>query len=148
MTGMGIALAANGQTNALEMFAMPGPGLRVSHADTPAAPEKALLDEIGPDIRSVPAKTTWQGGNLRSELLIASGDGDDYFRHYFMAHGNSGLEKPIPPLSPVVHALDTVFRPAEIRIGRTSALSCSLWTAIQRKNPLCLLNPIVFNISF
>lgn len=43
--------------------------------------------------------------------------------------------------------LDAVFQPEIIRIGKTS-VSCSIITAIKRKNPLCLINPIFFNLSW
>jgi hypothetical protein len=44
-------------------------------------------------------------------------------------------------------ALDSAFLPATIHF-RKFDLSCSLVTAIQRKNPLCLLNPIFLNVSW
>jgi hypothetical protein len=150
VASVGMALVAHAQTNmpGRELFAVPVPGLRAVPVSAAASPVKALEDELGPDIRSVPPKTIWQGGYLRSELLISSAGGDDDFRQYFLTHGSSGLERPAPPLSPVAHAFDSVFRPVEIRIGRTATLNCSIWTAIERKNPLCLLNPVFFNISW
>lgn len=39
------------------------------------------------------------------------------------------------------------FVPTEVHVGETT-VSCSVVTAIKRKNPLCLLNPIVLNISW
>jgi hypothetical protein len=54
-----------------------------------------------------------------------------------------------PPSENVfVRALDNTFRPEVIRLGRTTKLSCSLVTAIKRRNPLCLLNPVVLNLSW
>jgi hypothetical protein len=44
-------------------------------------------------------------------------------------------------------ALDAVFTPEPIRIGGTE-VSFSPITAIKRKNPLCLLNPLIFNVSW
>lgn len=43
--------------------------------------------------------------------------------------------------------LDQVFRPEEFKLGKHS-VSSSITTAIKRKNPLCLLNPIVFQCSW
>ena len=43
--------------------------------------------------------------------------------------------------------LDQVFRPEELKVGKLS-VSSSITTAIKRKNPLCLLNPIIFQISW
>jgi hypothetical protein len=47
----------------------------------------------------------------------------------------------------VTKCVDAVFRPEVVHIGKT-ALSCSIITAIKRKNPLCLLNPMVLNLSW
>lgn len=44
-------------------------------------------------------------------------------------------------------ALDSIFRPEPIRIGGVEA-SFTVVTAIKRKNPLCLLNPLVINVSW
>jgi len=46
-----------------------------------------------------------------------------------------------------VRALDHIFRPEAIRIGNTY-FSCSVITAVKRKNPLCLLNPLVVSVSW
>jgi len=47
----------------------------------------------------------------------------------------------------VTKCVEAVFRPEVAHIGKT-ALSCSIITAIKRKNPLCLLNPMVLNLSW
>lgn len=47
----------------------------------------------------------------------------------------------------VVRYLNTTFKPAPLRFGKTK-VHCSLVAAIKHKNPLCLLNPIVLNISW
>jgi len=44
-------------------------------------------------------------------------------------------------------SLDNIFNPEVFRLGKTS-VSCSIFTAIKRKNPLCLANPIFLNISW
>jgi hypothetical protein len=46
-----------------------------------------------------------------------------------------------------VRATDAIFRPAPIAIGSTQ-ISFSPVTAWKKRNPLCLLNPIVFNFSW
>jgi hypothetical protein len=43
--------------------------------------------------------------------------------------------------------VDSLFRPEVLHIGKTY-ISCSLLTAIKRKNPLCLINPIFLTISW
>ncbi|SRR5258705_1187529 len=47
----------------------------------------------------------------------------------------------------LARALDTVFRPEVIKIGG-AAVSCSVITALKRKNPLCLLNPMVIAVAW
>jgi hypothetical protein len=44
-------------------------------------------------------------------------------------------------------AMDAVFRPEVIKIGGAE-VSCSVITAIKRKNPLCLLNPMVISVAW
>jgi len=44
-------------------------------------------------------------------------------------------------------SIDNIFNPEVFRIGKTS-VSCSIFTAVKRKNPLCLANPIFLNISW
>jgi len=44
-------------------------------------------------------------------------------------------------------SLDNIFNPEVFRLGKTS-VSCSVFTAIKRKNPLCLANPVFLNISW
>ena len=39
------------------------------------------------------------------------------------------------------------FEPEPIHVGKTT-VTCSVWTAIKKKNPLALLNPIVLNVSW
>lgn len=44
-------------------------------------------------------------------------------------------------------AIGSMFTPEPFHVGK-SEWSCSVVTAIERQNPLCLLNPIVFNICW
>jgi len=50
-------------------------------------------------------------------------------------------------LTQFARALDAVFAPEVIKIGGTS-IAFSPYTAIKRKNPLCLLNPIPIAVSW
>jgi hypothetical protein len=51
----------------------------------------------------------------------------------------------VPSDSPVDRFVSSVFEPEVLHIGKTT-VSCSLVTAIKRKNPLCLLNPIFLDV--
>jgi len=58
------------------------------------------------------------------------------------------LTLPEPPSeNRLVRLAESTFRPEVFKIGKTS-MSCSIVTAIKRKNPLCLLNPVVLNLSW
>jgi hypothetical protein len=53
------------------------------------------------------------------------------------------------PETPLSHFLDSTFSPEVIHLGKGKAVAgCTLYTAIKRKNPLCLLNPMVLFFSW
>ena len=60
--------------------------------------------------------------------------------------GNLNLLEPIRPRGSG-GVIDAIFEPEIIRMGKT-AVSGSIITAYKRKNPLCLLNPIFFDLSW
>jgi hypothetical protein len=47
----------------------------------------------------------------------------------------------------IERSLDNTFRPELLHVGKTT-VSCTLITAIKRKNPFCLLNPIFLQWSW
>lgn len=57
------------------------------------------------------------------------------------------LFAPQPSSNRFVRATDAIFKPAPIRIG-TTFVSFTPVTAWKKRNPLCLLNPLVINISW
>ena len=46
-----------------------------------------------------------------------------------------------------VRSIDAIFEPEVVRVGGFS-VSCSVITAIKRRNPLCLINPLVLHVSW
>ena len=54
---------------------------------------------------------------------------------------------PVASDNPLDRVLVDPFTPIGIPVGKTT-VSCSVVTAIKRRNPLCLLNPIALNISW
>jgi hypothetical protein len=52
-----------------------------------------------------------------------------------------------PPDNPFTRAMDAVFAPEVIKVGGTS-IGFSPYTAIKRKNPFCLLNPVPLVVSW
>ena len=57
------------------------------------------------------------------------------------------LFPPRPSENSFVRATDAIFTPAPIKLGSTY-LSFTPVTAWKKRNPLCLLNPLVFNLSW
>lgn len=60
--------------------------------------------------------------------------------------GNLNLLEPTHPRGSG-GIIDAIFEPEIIRMGKT-AVSGAIITAYKRKNPLCLLNPIFFDLSW
>ena len=57
------------------------------------------------------------------------------------------LTRAEPLDSGMARVVDRIFTPEVVHIGKIP-ISASIITAIKRKNPLCLLNPIVFQASW
>lgn len=57
------------------------------------------------------------------------------------------LMKPEPSTSQFVRWTDAIFRPEPVRVRKT-LVSCSVVTAVKRKNPLCLLSPRLLDVSW
>ena len=61
----------------------------------------------------------------------------------------AGYLRPPEPETPLSHFLDGTFSPEVIHLGKGKAVAgCTLYTAIKRRNPLCLLNPLVLFFSW
>ena len=69
-------------------------------------------------------------------------------RLYARLRDGGYLERPVRPSDNFLERhVFSIFEPVSVQLGRTT-LSCSIITAIKRKNPFCLLNPIVLNLSW
>lgn len=68
---------------------------------------------------------------------------------YYERLKNAGYmnPKPVPPHDLFSRTVNAMFQPEPVRVGRTT-VAFSPVTAIKRKNPLALLNPIVLSISW
>jgi hypothetical protein len=113
---------------------------------TTAVKPESLPKVAGPDLSSTapkPANATSQPADPFS-LGLNRDDADFYFRHQDLGL----LKPPAGPHDPLSRGFDAVFRPEEFHLGRKATVSCSILTAIKRKNPLCLLNPIFLHVSW
>ncbi len=83
--------------------------------------------------------------SLQSDMS-AERDGSfaDVYRRLEERHD---LFPPKPSENRFVRVTDTIFTPAPIKLGSTY-ISFTPVTAWKKRNPLCLLNPLVFNISW
>jgi hypothetical protein len=145
----GSAFACRGQTNLLspEMrwFVLPAPRLRVivtepAKPDTP--PPKVSLAVAPTKVDSTAAK-------VQTPFSFSADVGSD--EEDFSSRYRGFVLKPLPQqglIGRLNEGFESVFSPEEFRVGRTAKVSCTLLTAIKRKDPLCLLNPIFFNFSW
>lgn len=86
--------------------------------------------------------------NLTERITLTSPLGESDIRTYRMLAANGYLTRSAPESDNVfVRLANSVFEPTPVRIGKTT-VAFSLITAIKKKNPLCLFNPIVLNISW
>ena len=155
MTVMGLALAHGADTNSMpeyaRLFILPDPHLRTEPADPPkstSVPTVSAQREIR--LSSLPADTHAPAPQTPLvDHVFLSTDRDNLdsqaYHHY---PPDFGIIRPVRSSDdPLVRCLDSVFRPEEFRVGKTT-VSCSILTAIKRKNPLCLINPIFLNVSW
>jgi hypothetical protein len=153
MVGVGMTTTATAQTNSsvdsIRFFSIPTPQLRT--VDTEPAASRTGLQQGEVGLRSRPFATRL--ADLKVQPLHAStlavNSDDQGFRLPDGRHYDFDLIRPAKvSADPVTRALDSVFRPEEFHVGRTYTVSCSILTAIKRKNPLCLLNPLVLSVSW
>jgi hypothetical protein len=155
MTVIGTSLANGAETNSMPQFArlfiFPEPHLRAERTALPASasvptvsvPREIRLSSLRAETKAAAPETLpVDHVFLRTDLL---GLGSQSYHHY---PPDFGIIRPVRSSDdPLVRCLDSVFRPEEFRVGKTT-VSCSILTAIKRKNPLCLINPIFLNVSW
>jgi hypothetical protein len=73
---------------------------------------------------------------------------DDHIHARVVRADRFYLTRPVPVSDdPMVRAVNNIFTPEVVYLGKIP-VTCSIVTAIKRKNPLCLLNPIFFQASW
>ena len=100
-------------------------------------------DKAAPTISlSTPAAVETPSVALQSSLSDAE------FSSRVIRSGEFYLTRAEPPAdSGVVRFVEGIFTPEVIHLGKVQ-VACPIVTAIKRKNPLCLLNPLVFQVSW
>ena len=148
----GMVLATAAETNAVpqsdRLFILPEPQLRLFFAGPVPSRNAGSQREVNLSslpAAIIPAHTETQRPGAFT--LSTDGDGGNFRSYQFTQHQ---LDQ-FPPLrrteDPGSRFFESIFQPEEFRVGKTK-VACSLLTAIKRKNPLCLLNPIVLNVSW
>jgi hypothetical protein len=155
-------LSSSGQTNsrpeACGLFSLSAVQLRslisepeqIVHAPAAGSNEGAHLhkpisesDQILSAISSVP-----NPNGMSEPMSLHANERDLDLRLYYRLERGGYLTRAEPKLeSRFIRAIDAIFEPEVVRIGKTS-VSCSIITAIKRKNPLCLISPIFLSVSW
>jgi hypothetical protein len=95
-----------------------------------------------------PATSLFESGRLGEQMSLTSKASTLDLELYERLARGGYLTAPKPRSEhPFARSLDAIFEPEFIRIGKTT-VACSIVTAIKRKNPLCLINPMFFNVSW
>jgi hypothetical protein len=154
------ALAQTNYVASHNLFSVPHLDLKKLDGEPPgpSSANSAEVVDVGFRLRatsvSAPPSSNSTNGNpffAGSVALSSSQPGDDFFQRldlYGRLDRGGYLERPgRPPDGLFERALDSTFRPEVIHMGKTT-FSCTLITAIKRKNPLCLLNPIFLQLTW
>jgi hypothetical protein len=145
----GITLTAVAGTNSVPQFTrlliFPEPHLRAEFEEPSLSRKNFQQHEMNSssspaEIRSAHLETQ----HSDSFILVSRGDRD------FQQYQHFDIIEPVrEPDDRLSRCLDSIFRPEEFHVGKT-IVSCSILTAIKRKDPLCLLNvnPYFLKISW
>jgi len=155
------------QTNSVaprSWFSVPGCQL-CPVSDKPASPEEMFAESVtSANVPNAPlqvdnftqteaisnsfAALDYRDNCLQDHVVLDSYLGEFDYRTYRLLHESNFLRRPEPPPDDLFsRTMNGIFTPTPLRIGKTT-VCCSLVTAIKRRNPLCLLNPMVLNISW
>ena len=137
------ALTGRGQTNSTAevrpRFFLPPIHLRLDQEPETLKPAPSVSLSLTPISQASQATS--------SSLEISWSDGSE-FHSRVIRPGQFYLTRAEPlPNGTVARTLDRIFTPEVVHVGKIP-VSASIVTAIKRKNPLCLLNPVFFQISW
>lgn len=125
---------SSGQTNSAvsraQLFSLPAVRLRTSSLE----PGK---DEVLPQLQSGQMTLSSEGSHSDASPRL------DVYRRL----EEGGYLTRLEPQSSVEQCVDSLFRPEVLHLRKVT-VACTLVTAIKRKNPLCLLNPVFLNVSW
>jgi hypothetical protein len=96
---------------------------------------------------STPASTTNAVSFTNTLNLAASETFSDVSPYPTRDLGRFLTKRDPESLSLLRHPVDAIFEPESLRLGKVT-FSCSIVTAIKRRDPLCLLNPAFLGFSW
>jgi hypothetical protein len=147
------ALSAAAQTNCplqyTSWLVVPEPQLRTEQAEPPAA--KPESQELQTGLRLLPAEMSAADPKSPhpAPIVLSADYGDQDSQPYYRMQRGTGIIAPAHASDdPLTRASDSVFRPEDFHIGKTATFSCTILTAIERKDPLCLLNRFFLIVSW
>jgi len=145
---VGLTLATSAQSipsRSLQGFNVPDPHLR---SETKAVRLSSVIPapEAAPNRGSQPRVSDLTASRLSTTGLAAESSWEELQiqRLWVAQYRNREIRD---AQSPIIRYLSTTFDPVPVRM-RKATLSSSIWTAIKRRNPLSLLNPIFLNLSW
>jgi hypothetical protein len=139
----GITLTSVAQTNSLpantQWLALSEPHLQIEYKPAKLALPEVHLQETNSDSSPVKSLATEHQVQHSDSLALNTSYTDAGFS---FGHSGLGLIQPPAPLphDSLSRACEAVFKPEVVHIGQKATFSCSIWTAIKRRDPLCLLN--------
>jgi hypothetical protein len=134
-------VTANAQTNVPSATVSPFVLPPIQLWEPPAAQEQSQTLGF-----AVPASPQFSGSGQHVALDTLSGDNE--FHSRLLRSGQFYLTAPEPESeNRFVRAAEALWTPEVVKVGKTS-ISSPIITAVKRKNPLCLLNPLFFQASW
>lgn len=119
---------------------------RTEPPETTAFPKRDREDDSSATVRRSATYDSAQTLGEEFSIRMAEADFDARLHERFVRGGY--LNRPDGPSDNLlVRATDAIFTPEVVRFRKVE-VSCSILTAIKRKNPLCLLSPIFLNVSW
>jgi len=151
-----------GQTNSAsssaKLFSLPGPALRTPMLEKETPTEGSQITDTTisksetqfaqPDLTLTLDSSDAKQGPPPEPMSAETREQAGMLRYHERLERTGYLTRPeLPSENRLVRLAASTFRPEVFKIGKTS-VSCSIVTAIKRKNPLCLLNPFVLTVSW
>ena len=159
---IGCAVSAPGQTNSepcvMELFSLPCSGLRAPAAGSEDPALQTITNEFVDQKQALPRKFDKEAVSQDNCLLTPTNSTSEVvtldreqalmlrLHERLKEGGYLALRTPAPD-NLYGRTMNAIFQPEPVRVGKTT-VAFSPITAIKRKNPLALLNPIVLHISW